>query len=742
LTVSGCTDGNLYALDSRTGELRWSFFASHGGFSASPAVADGKVFIGSRRGDFLAVELKTGRIVWQQSLGAPIRQTAAVADEHIFVTAEDLRVRCLEAGTGKVVWTSDQLVGQTARDYYPIVVKVGGRTLVVVRTNPVLNMGQRIARDRHLLAQDAGVEDSDWRKIDAWTKSEAARGTPELWAKEQETIVRYLDQQRDARTFFVLDAATGKEALTPPVLWIAGCQGVGAEPALTADGRLLVFYRSAYGNWNHGVAPLVALGLLDLTQNRITPLFHQFGIRPQWNTFWGTADESQNFVVAGSTALIVHQGTLSGFDLKANRLFHIWGERDTYGGFKSPPWARNEWHGPGRGGVAVDGNRLYWLTGSRVLSLVSGESGPPAGDQGIAGQTVVTAKAPPTVPPDTAALQQSLRETVTEILAKRWAPLFVEPGLAGPDFSFDNSGELFDALASAFPQAAGQLQKQIKARLAEEWTQHPPFTQAAWYSLKQGERREWFWSPAEVWTRLGQDKPHHPFGNLHAVWLYAERCDEWPRVLAAWPQLKACFEDFAKTGWRLDGAKGDLFANRYLASCIALGRIADQAGERELATRADKLAAETTEALLAWWRRAAEVGTLTSFKGSGELDPFIGKGDAISFQIAPHRHKLALLHDLTPEIAQRLREQAPEAVDRVWQTFEVLYCTWPFVGEERQVHFGENFVDPPDLALDAFKTCAWLRSAPREEMARRVDLPFCRADLFYLMKLALALETK
>jgi hypothetical protein len=742
LVLAGSTDGNLYALDARGGTLRWSCFAGQGGFSASPTIEDGKVYIGSRRGDLLGVELKSGRVLWRRAFGIPIRQTAAVLDDHVFVTTEDLRVHCLEAVSGKAVWTSDRLVGQTVRDYYPILVRAGGRTLVIVRTNPILNMSQRIGRDRHLVAESAGVDDSDWRKIDAWTKSPSARGTEELWAREQETIIHYLEEQPDARSFFVLDGATGREVMRPPVLWIGGCQGVGAEPALTADGRLLVFYRSAYGNWNYGVAPMVALGLLDLGRNRITPLFHQFAMQPQWNTFWGTADESQNFVVAGRTALIVHQGTLSGFDLVANRLFRIWGERDTYGGFISPPWARNEWHGPGRGGTAVDCNRLYWLTGSRVLCLVSGESGPPAEDQGIDRQAVAGTEAPLVAPPNRRAVRHALRQTVAEVLSKRWAPLFVEPGLAGRDFSFDHSGELFEALAWAFPHTSRRIQKQIKAQLAEEWSRHPPYSQAAWYSLKEGERREWFWSPEPLWSRSAPDKPHHPFGNLNAVWLYAMRCDEWPRVLDVWPQLKACFDDFTRSGWHLDGAKGDLFANRYLASSIALARIAERAADHETARRANLLAAKTEDALIAWWQRAADVGTLTTFKGAGELDPFIGRGDAISFRIAPHRHKVALLKDLTPEIARRLREKAPTAVDRVWKTFVVLYYTWPFVGEERQVHFGENFVDPPDLALGAFQARAWLNGARSRELAQQADVPFCRADLYYLTKLALVLETK
>jgi hypothetical protein len=742
IVIGACMDGNIYALDAETGKPRWSLFADRGGFSASPAVVDGKIFIGARSGVFLAVDLKSGKEIWRQPLNAPIRQSAAVFHGNIFVTAEDMRVHCLDAATGRAAWVSEPLAGQTARDYYPILARAGEGAFVIVRTNPILGMGNQIGRDRRLLCQNAGVDDSGWQKIDAWIKSEQARGTPELWAKEQAAITNYLKEHREARTFFVLDSASGKESLTAPVLWVAGCQGVGAEPALTPDGRLLVFYRSAYGNWNHGVAPLVALGLLDLAKNQISPLTHASGRQPPWNTFWGTADESQNFTVAGDTVLIVHQGTLSGLDLKTSKLFSIWGERDTFGGLRSPAWARNEWHGPGRGSVAVDGNRIFWLTGSRVLCLAAGEQGKAWEDLAIEGSAVPsqTATKPSALSQDQ--LRQQLRAAVAEVLSKRWAPLYVEPGLAGRDFSFDDSGETFEALAWAYPHLDAVLQARAKTWLADEWNAHPPFSREAWYSIKDGERREFFWTPDEVLSRSGQDKPPHPFGNTHAVWLYAERCGEWPRLLEAWPRLKASFEDFIKTGWRMDEAKGDLYANRYLASLEAFTRIAEKANDSAIAKEARKRSAETGEALIAWWKRAAQRGTLTAFKGSAELDPFIRQGDGLSFRIAPHRHKLALFQDLTPEIAKLVKERAPEAVAAIWKAFEMLYLTWPLMGEERQVHYGENFVDPPDLALGAFKALAWLKEAPAEELTRHLDLPFCRADLYYITKMQLAMENR
>ena len=206
--------------------------------------------------------------------------------------------------------------------------------------------------------------------------------------------------------------------------------------------------------------------------------------------------------------------------------------------------------------------------------------------------------------------------------------------------------------------------------------------------------------------------------------------------------MKQSHDDFTKAGWRLDPAKGDLFANRYLASLLAFASLAEKAGDISVATEAKARAADITAALVSWWKRAAEQGTLTTFKGSAELDPFINRGDAISLALAPHRHKLALFQDLTPEVAALVKARAPEAAAKVWEIFSVLYRTWPLVGEERQVHFGENFIDPPDLALNGFKALAELRNGPVEELAKNVDLPFCRADLYYVTKLALALEAQ
>ena len=60
----GSGDGNLYALDSATGDLRWKFKTGDV-VHASPALADGVLFFGSWDSYFYAVDAATGKEKWR-----------------------------------------------------------------------------------------------------------------------------------------------------------------------------------------------------------------------------------------------------------------------------------------------------------------------------------------------------------------------------------------------------------------------------------------------------------------------------------------------------------------------------------------------------------------------------------------------------------------------------------------------------------------------------------------------------
>ncbi len=738
IILSASVDGYIYAIDSDDGSLKWSFFLGQGGASASPMIEGGKVFIGSRKGDFFAINLENGELVWQRSFNVPIRQTASYCEDKVYFTAEDMIVRCLSAKNGDLIWSSDKLIGQTARDYYPVIAKFDGQTYVIVRTNPTINMARLIGRDRHVICRSAGVDDSGWQQLDEWTKNPRAIGNITLWAKEQDTIVKYLDENPESRTFFVLDAKTGNQIEYAPVLWASGCQSCGVPPVVLSDGRLLVLYRSVYGNWNLGVAPFVAIGLLDLNRMRIEPLMHDHGMQPPWNTFWGTADETQHFIVSGKTILIVHQATLSGFDMETRKLFPIAGDRDSWGGFRNLTWARNEWNGPARGGVAVVANRIYWITGSRIICVVCGESGQNAVDIEINPKIQESR-----IYQEMCNLEQVkdlIAKTANEFLFNKWAPYMSEPGLADRDFAFDDSVSTFEAISWAYPFLDEELKRKAKVLLAEEWSSHPPYTTRSKYNLNEGLRREYWANPKHSIEVTDVSKPVHPFIGMYSVKLYAERCEEWSRVLLAWNELKDCFNDFVKSNWKLSADEGDLYANRYLASLIAFVDIADKIGDRDVSDQARAMINETVSELISWWKRCSKSISIRTFKDISEWDEFIGKGDSLFFGIMPHRSKIALFHGLTPEVAEILSSKIPDEIEVVLNAFETICPTWYLSGEERQVHYGENFIDLTDFAIDAFKAMKYLKGEKREKLITYLDIPLCHADLNYLTRLALILD--
>ncbi len=739
--IAATADGRVLCLAARSGRLDWQYEGESEGYSASPLLLEDHVFIGSREGTFVALELESGIAAWEHHFDVPIRQSAAAENGRVWITLEDLTTHCLATKDGRVLWKSPPVNGQSARDYYPVLVHRNGRRQLVVRTSPALNMAQLIHRNRNLLARNAGLDDSDWRRIESWTTNVISDVTPEAARREQDSILDQLGRDPNERTCFAWDADGGQALATPPLLWLGGCQGVAAPPVALPDGRLFTLLRTAYGHWSLGVAPLVGLGCLDLASNRVELFQQKSGPKPPWNTFWGTADEAQNLLAFRDAVLFVHQGTLSRFNPATGKLEPILGERDTFGGFRHPTWARNEWHGPARGGAAWSEGRLYWLTGSRVLCLATNEGSKPTTPRSYrAGETPSAGRLTPRTAPTPEETKDDLADAVRELTGSNWAPLTLEPGLAGRSVFFDNPGETLEIVTRAWPHLASNLQERIEGWLPDNGMQgRGPFGSPPWRSPSDGDRREYTAMPRENLRRLPADASPMPFGNVAAIVAWCRRTD--PSGIAdLWPELHALWESFQQSGWHLDPKRGDLFANRYLTSLRTFAEVARDQNETEPADAAQALADETATALVAWWEKSAKDIRLGTFNGSSDLDAFINSGDGLFFKVAPHRHRLALFQDLNADIGALLHERAPAAIDTVWRAFETLCPTWWLVGEEPQVHNGENFIDTPDFAMAAFRALAYLRHTSTPELASRVDIPAARGDLYYVAKLAIVLD--
>lgn len=107
----GCGDGNVYALDAKTGQLKWK---AHTGdvVHASPAIVDGTVYIGSWDSYLYALDAATGKELWKFKTGEDheisnqvgIQSSAAVADGVVYFGCRDSHLYAVDAKTGREKW--------------------------------------------------------------------------------------------------------------------------------------------------------------------------------------------------------------------------------------------------------------------------------------------------------------------------------------------------------------------------------------------------------------------------------------------------------------------------------------------------------------------------------------------------------------------------------------------------------------------------------------------------------------
>ena len=83
-------DGNLYALNAKTGEKIWNYNATELGIGSSPTVADGMVYVGA--GDqnryLYAFDAYSGGLLWTDYVGGSVTYDPTVVNGVIYLAAD------------------------------------------------------------------------------------------------------------------------------------------------------------------------------------------------------------------------------------------------------------------------------------------------------------------------------------------------------------------------------------------------------------------------------------------------------------------------------------------------------------------------------------------------------------------------------------------------------------------------------------------------------------------------------
>jgi len=99
----GTQAAELLALDLKTGKLLWKYKTSEGIGESSACVADGVVYVGDLSGVVHAVS-KDGKGLWTFKTGSEIKASPVVVDDRVLIGSYDETLYCLAAKTGKLLW--------------------------------------------------------------------------------------------------------------------------------------------------------------------------------------------------------------------------------------------------------------------------------------------------------------------------------------------------------------------------------------------------------------------------------------------------------------------------------------------------------------------------------------------------------------------------------------------------------------------------------------------------------------
>jgi outer membrane protein assembly factor BamB/tetratricopeptide (TPR) repeat protein len=160
-----CWDGYLYVLDAQSGQLLWKARGERDkGFTSPPAIAGGRLFIGSRVYDasdeqqkptyaMLALDAADGAELWRFYTGRHIFAPPAAADDTVLFGTDDGSFYTLDAASGAERWQAridGRIVAQPQVD--------GDMAFVGERSGTIYAFRWRAGTTEQLLAPEAHLE--------------------------------------------------------------------------------------------------------------------------------------------------------------------------------------------------------------------------------------------------------------------------------------------------------------------------------------------------------------------------------------------------------------------------------------------------------------------------------------------------------------------------------------------------------------------------------------------------------
>ena len=376
-----------------------------------------------------------------------------------------------------------------------------------------------------------------------------------------------------------------------------------------------------------------------------------------------------------------------------------------------------------------------------------------------------------------AELRKGLSAAIDEMLDGPWLPLYSDysAGEAGgvgiAEWCFDRPGDYLLVLAQAEPYMDAQQRPKAAAFVRNLIKSSRP-TRQVYITGREGKSRNVRKSPGYRAVSLpASESQRRNFESAYAIWTFAQAFDEWD-------EAKPMFEDLKELRAQLE-TRGD-FAPSYKPEFAGGLTAADTKdpeyrfrvyqsllsgfqdnygyqGARAARARMEKdkpvfFYVKTLSALIGYHRLAEHFGD------AGEARWAQKTFDGVAGMTLAQKSAPFLWSDpaLCPEVGRLIRDAAGNWLQELGKTPNVgnLPATdWDgrIVPGKRDYQVmnpytwyhawgGQGEGVRPRTVMGAFLANACLFNATPEQIARTVDIPWCRADLYYAAKLIVAIQ--
>ncbi|MCU0875089.1 MAG: hypothetical protein MUE50_22380 [Pirellulaceae bacterium] len=316
------------------------------------------------------------------------------------------------------------------------------------------------------------------------------------------------------------------------------------------------------------------------------------------------------------------------------------------------------------------------------------------------------------------ALVQALTRGVQELIQQSWRPL-VFPSGKHPEEAyrfFSDPTETLYALARAYPHVDAILQQAIQQSVAEWSSGDGPLaspTGRRTLPADAGQVRSAYDVPEQL-LRVADDFGRTQVARLYPLWRWAHASGDWSKLERDWPQLRPLLDS-------PPNAMEEDCRNGYVTGLIAYCRIAHHVRDQDAAQRG----------LIAARRALRERLEYEFAHTHGGLITRVPVGRSI---FGRWRH-------LTPEVGRLLQTHAGPTQRHLMDVYVDHHRpTWWLAWNVELMLRNESPFSLPTMSAEVFDARALVLREPRKQLATYLDLPWCRADLFYLQKLVACLE--